>query len=406
MFLKLLLASIIISQSAVCGVKSKMLENGLRVIYSDTGLEYPGVVMSVFVRGGASLSYNNKTSFAAMAQEQSVVSIKRLSRIYGFRYRTNISWDYVSYVFYLQASSVKYSVPKILSLFFVPPFINQDQLNYLKNGVEQKNLWTMNRQTMLYPLLSFFAPRGSVYSPGFNGFLEDALSISTSEINTFSRCFFSANNLVVSFAGIKEKDIPLEDMKTYKPCFKDGSFKKQEFVASKSPNSEFSYYKAMGSGFIARLGFIAPNCKKGSVLYDVIAELTERDDRINSLVDNFSSQNNCYSGTGTIDFIFSGAKINLTVDMFTKELIELSQRLEEVDLRSAKETLLAKYYFRLYSKEDLSYLLAKTEILCGNYKILMDYPSMLKKVSLEMVKQELLRLESSKHVYLFMKMEK
>ena len=407
LFFKIILVfTLIYSGDALCGVNSKVLENGLRVIYSDTGSTYPGVVMSVFVRGGAGLSFHKKSAFTSMAQDYASVRIKRLSRNYGFRYRTNISWDYVSYVFYLSPGSMKYSVPKIMSVFFNPEPINLEELNYLKNGVEQKSLWEMNRKAMLYPMVSFFTSRQSVYSAGFNGFLEDALSISDIEFNQFASCYFSTNNVVMSFAGVKEKNVPFDDAKIYKPCFKDESFEEQPFVVSSTPNSDFSYYNAVGTGFVARVGFLSSPCREKSVVYDLITELAKEDDRINSIANSFYTQNNCYSKMGTIEFIFSGASTNFYAGTFIKELSGLTKRLDQASLDKAKENILSSYYSKMYSKEDKSYLLAKAEVTSGNYKELLDYPAILEKIDVTDIKKELKTLVGSTYASVFMKMGK
>ncbi len=406
MFFKIFFVSLIICQSAFCGINSKILENGLRIIYSEEDSNYPGIVMSVFVRGGASLSFNKKTAFVNMAQDYLTVRIKRLSRIYGFRYKTNISWDYTSYVFYLAPSSIKYCTPKIMSLFFYPDTLSIEELGYLKNGAEQKNLWTMNRKALLYPMLSFFAPRQSVYSTGFNGFTEDVMSISDSEFNDFAHCYFSVNNVIVSFAGLKEKDVPFEDAKIYKPCFKDERFDKQVFTPSQTTVTDFSYYKTAEAGFVARLGFLSSSCKTKSILYDVVAELTERDDKINSLADSFYAQNNCYAQTGTIDFIFYGSNDDFYTGPFIKELLALSDKIDQNSLKAAKQALLNNYYSKTASKENLSYLLAKSELTCGDYKYLLDYPSVVKNTELNDVKKALKTLAESKYAYVFMKMGK
>ena len=406
MFFKILLVLSIISQSAFCNIKSKILENGLRIIYSEEGSNYPGVVMNVFVRGGASLSFNKKTAFVSMAQDYLTVRIKRLSRIYGFRYKTNISWDYTSYVFYLAPSSMKYSVPKIMSLFFYPDTLSVEELDYLKNGAEQKTLWTMNRKAMLYPLLSFFASRQSVYSAGFNGFVEDSMSISNSEFNEFAGCYFSTNNVVVSFAGLKEKDVPFEDAKIYKPCFKDERFDKQVFTPSQTPVSEFSYYKTAEAGFVARLGFLSSPCKTKSVMYDIVAELAEGDDKINLLADSFYAQNNCYAQTGTIDFVFYGSSDYFYASSFIKEFLVLSDSVDKNSLNVAKQALINNYYSKIANKDDFSYLLAKAELTCGDYKYLLDYPTIIEGASLSDVKKVIKDLVGSKYAYVFMKMIK
>lgn len=402
----LLIAFSLFTSQLFCSTGSKRLENGLRIIYTDKDAKYPGSVMNVFVKGGASLSFDKKSSFAGIAMDYMDTRIKRLSRSYGFRYKTKISWDYTSYTFYLSPSTFHYTVPKILSMFFDPEPLNEQELDYLKNGASQRALWNINRRQIKYPLISFLASRQSIYSAGFDGFMEDISSINDAEFNKFAKCYFSTNNTVISFTGIKEKQIPFEDAKIYRPCFKDENFEHQALEQGSGPASDFSYYQAPGMGFIVRMGFLSSPCGDKGILYDLVSELLSRDDKLSALAGSFYPRNNCYLNTGTLDLVFSGTDQEFNPGTVLKELGSLSATVSEAELELAKKGLVSSYYRSISSKEEFSYLLAKTEVLCRGYKKLLDYPSEVKKIKLSDVKSVLNGLSSSRYSYVFMKMGK
>jgi len=362
--------------------------------------------MNIFVKGGASLSFDKKSSFAGLAKDYMENRIKRLSRSYGFRYETKISWDYTAYSFYLSPSSLSYAVPKILNTFFDPEPLLVQELDYLKNGATQRALWNINRRQMQYPLISFFASRNSLYNAGFDGFIEDVSSVSAAEFNNFCKCYFSTNNIVISFSGVKEKDIPFNDAKIYRPCFKDENFETERFQQGGGPVVDFSYYQAAGTGFIARMGFLSSPCTTKSVLYDVVAEVLARNDKLSPATGSFYPRNNCYLNTGTIDLVFSGTSQDFSPGLVLKELLAYSQTLTEQDLKLAKESLVSDYYRSLSNKKEASYLLGRAEIVCKDHEKFLAYPHDVKKVSLKDVKRILKNLSSARYVYVLMKMGK
>ncbi len=363
--------------------------------------------MSIFVKGGFSLSYDKKSSFANIATDYTSSRIKRLSRSYGFRYRTSISVDYTSYQLYLSRASLDQVLPRVFAIFMDPEPIKDQELNYLKQGSTQRALSNINRRSIKYPLISYFASRYSIYNAGRDGFIEDISSISEREFNDFIKCYFSANNIIISFTGVKEKDLPIEDATSYRPCFKNEHFHVST-IDKIGDNSvtDFSYYPSKKYGFIARMGFLSSSCKDNSILYDVVAEIISRDDRIRSITESLDVQNNCYDKTGTLDLVFSGDKTNISSGYLIQEIFGLSKRLEEQEFDLAKKQILEDYYRKINEKDSFSYLLAKTQLLCGDHKKLIDYPKELEKIKLKDIKRVLAKLSSSQYVYLFMKMGK
>lgn len=363
--------------------------------------------MSVFVKGGFSLSYDKKSSFTNIATDYISSRIKRLSRSYGFRYRTFISVDYTSYQFYLSRESLDQVLPRVFAIFMDPEAIKDQELDYLKEGSTQRVLLNINRRSIKYPLISYFASRYSIYNAGRDGFIEDISSISEREFNDFIKCYFSANNIIVSFTGVKEKELPIQDARSYRPCFKNEHFYVNA-IDKIGDNSvtDFSYYPSTRSGYIARMGFLSSACKGNSILYDVIAEIISRDDRIRSITESLDVQSNCYNRVGTLDLVFSGDNTNFSAGYFIQEISSLSKRLEEQDLKLAKEQILEDYYKKINDKASFSYLLARTQLLYGDHEKLMDYPKELEKIELKDIKRVLTNLSSSKYVYLFMKMGK
>ena len=161
-------------------MSSKRLSNGARIIY-DGADDVTGAKLTIFINRGAALLYNNKTSIVKLASDVLELRLKKLARTYDLKYKSTISWDYISYVFDLGERVQKQMLSSIIEAFLRTATTNDIELAYIKKGVEQKIIWEMNRRSELYPIISFLASRQSAFSWGFYGSIEDLKSISVDE---------------------------------------------------------------------------------------------------------------------------------------------------------------------------------------------------------------------------------
>ena len=378
----------------------KRLSNGARIIYDDAD-NVTGAKLTIFINGGAALLYNNKTSIVKLASDVLELRLKKLARTYDLKYKSTISWDYISYVFDLGERVQKQMLSSIIEAFLRTATTNDIELAYIKKGVEQKIIWEMNRRSELYPIISFLASRQSAFSWGFYGSIEDLKSISVDEYNKFEPCYFSPNNIVLIFSGVKYRDIPFKEVQGYKPRFKDSAFKYASFIGADRSYFATSYLKA-NSINVVRLCLVSVPCRAASYVYDVVSRILEQDEMLNSLSDGFYVQNKCNSLIGSMEFVFYGDRMPSKDDVF-KALYTSKNRVDEKMLDVAKQHLLEEYKVKSNNAAELSYIAGRAELLLGDAKRVFDYTDNIDSVSLVDVKKTLERLGSSNNAYILIR---
>ncbi|MCX6112400.1 MAG: hypothetical protein NTY22_03830 [Proteobacteria bacterium] len=382
-------------------VKKIRLKNGATIIYSSINWGQPTKIIGVFFKNGATLKFDKKTGLPALTQQILSLKIRKLSRELGFRYRSDLTWDYLAYILYLPPGMEKNSLSRIWSAFYEETTVENSDFNLGKNNIALSIKYDFEHKIITFPLISFMAHHNSIYSIGKYGSLEDVNSILPGEFTDFSRCYINPNNSVIISSAEKDIRELTRVINTFKPCFRDERFEDEGIVNLNVPGRSINYIKSEKKNFIIKLGFPSASCeKKESFIYDLIAEILKQDEIISALSGQIRINNQCYLNKGVFEIIFTDVKKD--AEEITTKLMRrirfLSSDLDTATLSLAKTELDKNFGDIIGNKESFVCLLGKTQISSGSYENFLNYLKMIETVKQPEVK-EILKNISNENIY-------
>jgi len=382
-------------------VEKIRLKNGATIIYSATDWGQSSRVISVFFKNGSTLKFEKKTGLPALTQQILSARMKKLARELGFRYSSYLTWDYLAYVLYLPPDMKNEKVLKIWAALYDDSEIESSDLIAAKRNIISSMKYDFEHKTNVFSLISFMTRHNTAYSIGKYGNQEDVESITSSEFSDFKHCYVNPSNSVIVSAPEVNVDKLTKATESFKPCFRDDRFENEEAPSLTVPGRTVTYVKTEKKNLVVRLGFPSVSCqKKENVIYDIIAELLEQDEVISSMSSRVKVENQCYLNNGVFEISLTDVKKD--ADEVTTKLIQriafLSSDLEAASLSLAKTELDKKFWDSINNKDSFVYLVAKAQVLSGNYENFINYTKIIEAIKQQEVKV-MLKNMSEKNIY-------
>ena len=403
-----LLSTILPSINSDLDIKKVRLKNGATVIYSPVDWGQSSMVIGVFFKNGATLKFEKKTGLPALTQQILSIKMKRLARELGFRYRSYLTWDYLAYILYLPSDMKNEKILKIWSTLYDDSEIEPLDIATAKKNIISSIKYDSEHKTNVFQLISFMTRHNTIYNIGKYGNQEDVESITLNEFSEFKHCYINPNNSVI--VTVPEINISrfTKNIDSFKPCFRDNKFENEAGATFTVPGRVITYIKTEKKNLVIRLGFPSASCeKKENTIYDIIAEVLEQDEVISAMSSHVKADNQCYLNNGVFEISLTDVKKD--ADEITTKLIQrikfLSSDLDASALSLAKTELDRKFWDSLNSKDSFVYLLAKAQVLSGNYEKFVDYIKMVDGIKQPEVKEMFKNMSDGNMYKMYIKQE-
>ena len=408
LFVSAILSTILPSVKSDFDINKVKLKNGATVIYSPADWGQSSRVIGIFFKNGATLKFEKKTGLPALTQQILSLKMKQLSRELGFRYRSYLTWDYLAYVLYLPPEMKNDKILKIWTALYDDTEVTPSEIISAKKNVISSMKYDFEHNTNVLSLISFMSRHNTIYSIGKYGNQEDVDSITSSEFAEFKRCYINPNNSVIVSVSEINIDKLTKQIDTFKPCFRDNKFENEGGTALTVPGRVVTYVKAEKKNLVIRLGFPSASCeKKENTIYDIIAEVLEQDEVISAMSSRVRVENQCYLSNGVFEVSLTDVKKD--ADEITTKLIQritfLSSDLDAAALSLAKTELDRKFWDSLNSKDSFVYLIAKAQVLSGNFENFIDYIKMVDEIKQQQVEEMLKNMSDGKMYKMYIKQE-
>jgi hypothetical protein len=365
------------------------LKNGAVIVNVNADWGSDTQVAALFIKNGASLKFDRKTSFSAVAFRLLNYRLQRLAKKHGFIVKSEFTWDYSGFTFYFPKGYLEKNSSSLWNEIFGQNEVGSIELENLKRDVLRSLVNDLNRKFSKMPIISLMAPNSNAYSLGMYGSEDDLKSITEKEFNEFLKCYLNPLGATFIVSGISRSSLQLvsKEMGKNKPCFRDERFFNESINTFNIPIRKMHYTKAGGDNTILRMGFPSVSCQnKDSFAYDIAQQI---------IADDFNGayvSHNCSVGGGTLEVIVGGLKkkdINETSDLVFGKLSLLGKNVDESKLLLAKQHIRKKYSNILSKRDELVFLIGKMNLLYGDPNSIINYVNKIDAVKLHEVRRVL-----------------
>ena len=387
------------------------LKNGAVVVNIDADWGSDTEVATLFIKNGASLKFDRKTSFPSLAFRLLKYRFQRLAKAKGFVLKSEFNWDYSSFTFYLPKGFLEVSSSSIWNEVFGQNEVGSIELENLKRDVLVSLRNDLNRRSSRVPMISLMSSNNSIYSFGIYGNEDDLKSINEQEFNAFLRCYLNPLGAVLVVSSLDRGSLQTvtKELEKSKPCFRDDRYVNENAAVFDVPVRKINYVKANWDNSILRIGFPSVICSnKDSFAYDLVQQLLNEDKGISAIGKSVYVSNNCYVGGGTLEIVIGGLKkadMNEVVDSVLKRMSMLGKNMDDSTLALAKKHIVKKYSSTLSKREELIFLTGKTGLLYGSPDMILKYVEKIDAVKLYDIRRVLSGLTESNSYCVMIKLE-
>jgi predicted Zn-dependent peptidase len=364
------------------------LKNGAVIVNVDADWGSDVEIVSLFIKNGATLKFDRKTSFPALAFRMLKYRLQRLAKAKGFVLKSEFNWDYSSFTFYFPKGFLEASSPSLWGEVFGQNEVEPIELENLKRDVLVSLRNDLNRKSSKAPMISLMSSNNSIYSFGPYGNEDDLASINEQDFNGFLRCYLNPLGAAIVISSVNKGELQTitKELEKNKPCFRDDRYVNENTVSFNVPLRRINYIKANWENSVLRIGFPSVACSnKDSFTYDLVQQLINEDKGVVSIGKSIYVANNCYIGDGTLEIVIGGLKkadMNEAVDSVLKRLSMLGKSVDDNALSLAKKHLMKKYSNTLSRRDDLIPLIGKMELLYGSPDTILRYTDKIDAVKL------------------------
>ena len=387
------------------------LKNGAVVINVDADWGKDTQVATLFIKNGAALKFDRKTSFPALAFRLLSYRLERLAKAEGFIVRSEFTWDYSAFILYLPKGYLEQNSSSLWTAVFGQNEVDSIELENLKRDVLKSLKKDLNRKYSKMPLVSLMSPNNSIYSLGLYGNEDDLSSINEKEFNEFLRCYLNPLGMVFVSSGLSKTALQYvsKELERNKPCFRDDRFFSEMLTTSGLAIKKVNYAKASGNNTVLRIGFPSASCSdKSTVVYDLLGRLISRDKQISSIGRTVYAYNNCYVGGGIFEIIIGGTKTTDVEDLLNlvlKRLSILGKNLDDTALVASKNDVKGSYRDILNKRDTLLFLIGQAKLFYGDPKAVLKYMDSIDGVKLYEARKVLTGLKENRSYCVMIKLE-
>jgi len=374
------------------------LKNGAFVVALTADWGSGTEVGSLLIKNGASLKFDRKTSFPALAFKFLDSRLQHLAKEYGFIVKGAYYWDYSNFIFYFPKGFLEKNSKTLWSTIFDHNEVDSIELENIKREILRALKKDLNRKFSRMSVLSLMSPNSSIYSLGMYGSEEDIKSITEKEFNDFLKSYVNPLGAIFVVTGLDNGPLDLvsKELEKKHPFFRDQRFNNEVVTTFNVPVRKINYARSGGNNSIVRLGFPAVSCTaKDSFVYDVLQQLLSDDHGFFALGRSLYVSNNCSLGGGTMEIIIGGLKQTDTgkiLDFVFKRLLLLSKNIDEDSITLSKQKLIEKYNAVLSKRDDLVTFVSRASLLYGDPTFVFKYRERVNDVKISEVKKILSKL--------------